>query len=47
MPPDDQVPKVALPRSLHRKILIFDLDETLVHCVENIDEEQYDLPIVV
>lgn len=38
---------VVLPPSPFRKTLIFDLDETLVHCVDDIDNLPYDLPISV
>lgn len=30
---------VALPKSRHKKTIIFDLDETLIHCVEDLDSE--------
>ena len=36
-----------MPATQHKKVLIFDLDETLIHCIENIDEEPYDIPITV
>lgn len=26
---------VELPKSVHKKTIVFDLDETLVHCVED------------
>jgi CTD small phosphatase-like protein 2 len=38
---------VQLPRTLHSKTLIFDLDETLIHCVENIQTQSYDMLISV
>ena len=38
---------VTLPPSKHKKTLIFDLDETLVHCIDDIDNFPYDLPISV
>ena len=47
MPIPDCDRSVKLPHTHHRKILIFDLDETLVHCVENIDVNPCDLTIVV
>ena len=33
---------VYLPRSEHKKTLIFDLDETLVHCIDDIDNTPFD-----
>jgi len=33
--------------SRHKKTLIFDLDETLVHCIDEIETTPYDLPITV
>lgn len=33
--------------SWHKKTLIFDLDETLVHCIDEIETTPYDLPITV
>ena len=47
VPVPDCVGSVVLPPTEHRKVLIFDLDETLVHCVENIEQNPCDLPIVV
>ena len=38
--------KVRLPKTKHRKLVIFDLDETLVHCVEDVNTP-FDLPIEV
>lgn len=38
---------VELPQSRHRKTIIFDLDETLVHCIDDIENSQFDLPISV
>ena len=38
---------VVLPPSPFKKTIIFDLDETLVHCVDDIDNLPYDLPISV
>jgi len=38
---------VVLPPSPHKKTIIFDLDETLVHCVDDIENLAYDLPISV
>lgn len=49
-PPDPKViadKSVVLPPSPFKKTLIFDLDETLVHCVDDIDNLPYDLPISV
>jgi CTD small phosphatase-like protein 2 len=36
-----------LPPSIHEKTLIFDLDETLVHCIDDILNNQYDHKISV
>jgi len=36
-----------LPETIHKKTLIFDLDETLVHCIDDIDNQTFDLPIKV
>lgn len=36
----DQIPTekfVELPPSDHKKVLIFDMDETLIHCVDDIE----------
>ncbi len=30
---------VNLPPSRHRKTMIFDLDETLIHCVDDLEAE--------
>lgn len=30
---------VTLPESNGKKLLIFDMDETLIHCLSNSDEE--------
>jgi CTD small phosphatase-like protein 2 len=38
---------VHLPPSKHQKTLIFDLDETLVHCIDDIDNLSYDKKITV
>ena len=38
---------VALPPTDKLKTLIFDLDETLVHCIEDIENNSFDLPIMV
>jgi len=38
---------VKLPFTKHKKTLIFDLDETLVHCIDDIDNTPYDHPISV
>ena len=38
---------MILPQSKHQKTLIFDLDETLVHCIDDIDNVPYDFPIRV
>ena len=38
---------VYLPRTHHKKTIIFDLDETLVHCIDDIETTPYDLPISV
>ena len=39
--------QVTLPYSRHQKTIIFDLDETLVHCIDDIETTPYDLPISV
>ena len=39
--------QVNLPYSRHQKTLIFDLDETLVHCVDDPETNPCDLPISV
>ena len=36
-----------LPKTIHKKTLIFDLDETLVHCIDDIDNQTFDLPLTV
>ena len=36
-----------LPKSKHDKTLIFDLDETLVHCIDDIATNPYDHKISV
>lgn len=36
-----------MPDTIHRKTLIFDLDETLVHCIDPVDHQTFDLPIKV
>ena len=38
---------VDLPQSKHKKTIIFDLDETLVHCVETSENEQVDIEISI
>ena len=38
---------VKLPFSRHKKTIIFDLDETLVHCIDDVENTQFDLPISV
>ena len=38
---------VTLPPSRHQKTLIFDLDETLVHCIDDISNTKYDHKISV
>lgn len=38
---------VTLPPSKHKKTLIFDLDETLVHCVDDIENRPFDKKITV
>ena len=37
---------MKLPKSNHKKLLIFDLDETLIHCIED-TTKPFDLPIEV
>lgn len=34
---------VHLPKSVYKKVLILDMDETLIHCVDDIDQEQPDV----
>lgn len=41
------MPQIYLPQSIHKKTLIFDLDETLVHCIDDIENCNFDLPISV
>ena len=36
-----------LPKTIHKKTLIFDLYETLVHCIDDIDNQTFDLPLTV
>ena len=38
---------VELPKTIHQKTIIFDLDETLVHCIDDVENNQFDLPISV
>lgn len=38
---------VTLPPTNHEKTLIFDLDETLVHCIDDIQNTPYDHKISV
>lgn len=38
---------VNLPASRHQKTLIFDLDETLVHCIDDIENLPFDKHITV
>lgn len=38
---------VTLPPSRHKKTLIFDLDETLVHCIDDIENRPFDKQITV
>lgn len=38
---------VKLPKTKHTKVLIFDLDETLVHCIDDIHNSKYDHAISV
>lgn len=38
---------VYLPETEHKKTLIFDLDETLVHCIDEIQTTSYDHQISV
>lgn len=50
VPPDMSViekKSVELPPSPFKKTIIFDLDETLVHCVDDIENLPYDLGISV
>jgi CTD small phosphatase-like protein 2 len=49
-PPDPKViaeKGIYLPPSQFKKTIIFDLDETLVHCVDDIENLPFDLPISV
>ena len=39
--------EVELPHTRHKKTIIFDLDETLVHCIDDLENNNYDLPISV
>ena len=38
---------IYLPKTTKQKTIIFDLDETLVHCIEDIQNNPHDLPITV
>ena len=38
---------IELPESEHKKTIIFDLDETLVHCIDDVETTPYDIPISV
>lgn len=38
---------VDLPQSIHQKVLIFDLDETLIHCVDDVETQNPDVIIEV
>jgi len=38
---------IELPESEHKKTIIFDLDETLVHCIDDVETTSYDIPISV
>lgn len=44
---DIEARSVYLPDTQFKKTIIFDLDETLVHCVDDIESLSYDLPISV
>lgn len=49
LPPQSELDAKAvyLPKTRHQKTLIFDLDETLVHCVDDPDNRPYDKKIAV
>lgn len=34
---------VDLPKSEHKKVLILDMDETLIHCVDDIETQEPDV----
>jgi len=36
---------VELPKSLHRRTLIFDLDETLIYCLDDDDDQSFDFHV--
>lgn len=38
---------VYLPSSIYKKTLIFDLDETLIHCIDDFENLGYDKKISV
>ena len=42
-----QVPEVSLPKSEKSKLLIFDMDETLLHCVDDIEKQETDVVIEI
>lgn len=35
--------KLELPRDSNKKLVIFDMDETLIHCVDDIETEDPDV----
>lgn len=46
-PKDLESKSVYLPSSIYKKTLIFDLDETLVHCIDDVEGLPYDKKISV
>jgi len=38
---------VFLPETKHKKVIIFDMDETLIHCVDDTDQESPDIVLQV
>lgn len=51
MTPDEEVQLVDLPPPSHpktqKKLAIFDMDETLIHCVDDIEQEDTDIVIEI
>ena len=48
--PVDHIPKdkfVNLPFSKHSKVLVLDMDETLIHCVDDIEKENQQIVLEI
>lgn len=42
----NEIPKekfVELPPSHHKQVLLFDMDETLIHCVDDLETQSADV----